>query len=138
ALGIEQKVVSVGVRPDVAKFMGAVVDVLLFPSRFEGAGLVLVEAQAAGLPIVASDRVPEEVRLCPLMRTMSLSESNDKWVDAIIEVAERYPLLSRTPNCVHDWAFEIGNSAARLMEFYEAVVAAVRIKGPHRAKRGLS
>ena len=36
-------------------------DVFVFPSIFEGFGIALLEAQAAGLRCVASDRCPEEV-----------------------------------------------------------------------------
>jgi glycosyltransferase involved in cell wall biosynthesis len=53
SLGLEDKVLFWGWRPDVAGFMGCF-DVFVLPSLNEGMGRVLVEAMAAGLPIVAS------------------------------------------------------------------------------------
>lgn len=43
-----------GVRHDIERILGAS-DVLLFPSLWEGLGLVAIEANAAGIPVVASD-----------------------------------------------------------------------------------
>ena len=50
---IEDKVVLLGSRNDVNKLYSAM-DVLLMPSKFEGLGLVFVEAQIAGLPCFGS------------------------------------------------------------------------------------
>lgn len=47
-------------RTDIPQLLAAM-DVFVFPSIFEGFGIALLEAQAAGLRCVASDRCPEEV-----------------------------------------------------------------------------
>ena len=54
-----------GHREDVPRLLAAA-DVLAFPSRYEGFGLALVEALAAGLPVVAArvDSVPEVLGDC--------------------------------------------------------------------------
>lgn len=54
--GIAEQVRLLGLRGDVPRLMG-LSDVFLFPSFFEGFGLAALEANAAGLPVVAS-RVP--------------------------------------------------------------------------------
>lgn len=51
-----------GALPDVAPLYSAL-DVLAMPSLFEGLGIVAVEAQATGLPVVASPAVPPEARV---------------------------------------------------------------------------
>ena len=53
SLGLADKVLFLGWRADVEEIMGCF-DILVLPSLNEGMGRVLVEAMAAGLPIVAS------------------------------------------------------------------------------------
>ena len=53
-LGLEKRVVFAGGRNDVPQLMINLFDVLLFPSLWEGMPLVLVEAAAAGLPIIST------------------------------------------------------------------------------------
>jgi glycosyltransferase involved in cell wall biosynthesis len=63
SLGLTDKVLFLGWRPDVAEIMGCF-DIFVLPSLNEGMGRVLVEAMAAGLPIVASRAggIPDLVR----------------------------------------------------------------------------
>jgi glycosyltransferase involved in cell wall biosynthesis len=55
ALGVADRVTFAGERHDVARMLHAM-DLFVLPSRFEGCPNALLEAQAAGLPVVASDR----------------------------------------------------------------------------------
>lgn len=55
AMGIAHHVIFTGVRSDVPQLMQAM-DVFVFPSLYEGLPVTIVEAQAAGLPCVISDR----------------------------------------------------------------------------------
>ena len=59
---LSENVIFLGRRNDVAKLYSAM-DAFIFPSKFEGFGLALVEAQASGLRCIASDRVPEATRV---------------------------------------------------------------------------
>ena len=53
-LGIEKQVVFCGYQKDMAQFLAGI-DIFVLSSHYEGFGLVLVEAMAAGLPVVATD-----------------------------------------------------------------------------------
>lgn len=64
-------------------------NVFLFPSTFEGLGIVLVEAQAAGMKCFASDRVPEEAD-CGLVTYLSLEDGAEKWADEIIKYINKH------------------------------------------------
>ena len=48
-----------GKRDDVASWL-SVADVFLFPSFYEGLGIVAIEAEASGLQVLASDTIPAE------------------------------------------------------------------------------
>ncbi len=52
-------VLLLGKQDDVTRWLSAA-DVFLFPSVYEGLGIVAVEAQATGLPVLASDTIPPE------------------------------------------------------------------------------
>lgn len=59
-------------------------DIMIFPSRYEGFGIVLIEAQATGCYVFASDVVPSETNI-GAMRMLSLRRSAAEWADTIID-----------------------------------------------------
>lgn len=83
-LGLGEVAVFAGGRSDVADLLRAM-DVFVFPSLFEGLGLAVVEAQAAGLPVVAADTTPPEALLDPAcVQVLGLAESDARWAEAIV------------------------------------------------------
>lgn len=78
AYGIEKNIRFLGMRTDIPGLMHAA-DGVIFPSLFEGLPVTLVEAQAAGLPVLMTDTITGEVALTDLVRTMSLSEPPEAW-----------------------------------------------------------
>jgi len=82
--GIAKRVIFLGNRDDVPRLMKGGMDVFLFPSLYEGLGLVLVEAQAAGLPCVISDVIPREADVVPgMVSRLSLKQPIRAWVDTV-------------------------------------------------------
>lgn len=79
--GILDKVHLLGIRDDVNELMQSS-DLLLFPSVFEGLGIVVVEAQAAGLPCIISDTIPPMVQ-CGGCEFLSIKESEKYWAEKI-------------------------------------------------------
>ena len=71
---------------DIPAILGGT-DVFVFPSRFEGLGIVMIEAQAAECLCVASDVVPVETDL-GLCEYISLQKSAEEWAEEIIRVIE--------------------------------------------------
>ena len=80
---IQDSVLMLGKRDDVAELLQAF-DCFLLPSRFEGLGIVAIEAQTAGLPCFLSDGVPEETNITDLATYISLNNSADEWANEIL------------------------------------------------------
>jgi len=81
--GLGSRVIIVGVRDDIANLLHAS-DVMIFPSLWEGLPGAVLEALAAGVPVLASD-LPgiEEIAVhLPGIRTMSLDRSDEEWAAA--------------------------------------------------------
>lgn len=82
-LGIEDSVELVpGDKVDVADYY-AKSDYMIFPSRFEGFGIVLVEAQAMGVQCYVSENIQPEVDV-GLLEFLKLSDGPKKWADCIV------------------------------------------------------
>jgi glycosyltransferase involved in cell wall biosynthesis len=83
--GLRERFVFTGVRPDVLRLMKGAMDFFLFPSLYEGLGLVLWEAQAAGLTCVISDSIPEEADvLKERVRRLSTMAQAENWALEIL------------------------------------------------------
>lgn len=84
-IGLSDRVTFAGTRPDIPHLMRGAIDVFLFPSLHEGLGLVLVEAQAAGLLCIISDVVPPEADLVKsLVQRLSLSQPASEWAKVLL------------------------------------------------------
>jgi glycosyltransferase involved in cell wall biosynthesis len=117
--GLRDNLRLIGVRKDIDRLMRAA-DVLFFPSRQEGLGMVAVEAQAAGLPVLASTAVPRECVVIPeLYHALPLGESIDLWAATLLQVMTKpRPPLELCRLALESSAFSIANSARRLEEIY--------------------
>ena len=84
--GIEKQVCFAGVAEDVSGYLGAS-DFFLFPSVFEGLGIAGLEAQAAGLPTLASaDVIPEDIAVTDLLHFVPLEEGPAAWADRVLSM----------------------------------------------------
>lgn len=91
---IKQLAKNLNIEKDI-KFIGAINDVenymynascILLPSLYEGIPLTLIEAQAAGIPCVASDNVDENCNITGNVSCLPLSDIN-AWIAEIERVA---------------------------------------------------
>ena len=116
--GLTSRVILLEPRPDVPRLMLEAMDVFLLPSLHEGLGLVLLEAQAAGLPCVASDGITKEARVFPGgIEFLSLELSAQEWADRLLKY-KFTPRPKSGVSRVSGTAFDITVSADRLFEFY--------------------
>lgn len=116
-LDIEDKIIYTGLREDVPALM-QMMDAFVFPSLFEGLGIVLIEAQTTGLPCFASKNViPEEVAVTDLVEFISLEEPAKSWADKILKVQNQQNRQTRV-SVVQDAGYDICVEAGKLEKFY--------------------
>lgn len=117
-LGIQDSVKLLGSRSDVPKLLMAA-DCFLFPSVWEGFGMVAVEAQAAGLPVICNTAIPRSAKVSENCEFVSIKDT-DSWVKKSMNVKsfensdERISLANNVVNT----GFDIQTSAKTLSDFY--------------------
>lgn len=117
-LGVYDKVKLLGVRPDVQDIVNAF-DVFVMPSRYEGLGIVLIEAQANGLPcVISADVIPAEADTgAGLVTRVSLDESPEKWAEACLNAGPRKDSEEVKPAIINS-GYDINSVANWLQNFY--------------------
>ncbi len=116
-MGISEHIQFLGVHGDVHELLQAG-DVFVFPSLYEGLGIVAVEAQAAGLPCVISDTIPKDVVVLDSLKALPLEKPED-WADAILAWRGRQDERHVTTREIRDAGFEISEVANWLENYYE-------------------
>lgn len=87
-LGIREQTIFAGLQSHTEEFYQAM-DVFLFPSLWEGFGMSIVEAQAAGLPCIISDTIPRNVQVTDLVVPESLDKAPEIWAKKSMEYMGR-------------------------------------------------
>lgn len=105
ALGLEQRVIFAGGTDDIAAYM-SLFDIFVFPSFSEGLGIVALEAQAAGTPVLMPPNMPREVIVVEEAVTLlDLTEGPEAWADAIGQI------LAAAPDDPAAWLARVESSA---------------------------
>ncbi len=106
----------VGIVHNVADYLQAI-DVLVFPSLYEGLPVSLIEAQCAGLPIIASDAVTRDVAITDLIEFMPLSISCNTWANRILKCVNE---VSRNDhhNEIRRSGYDVKINSSWLQQFY--------------------
>lgn len=118
-LGLQSAVILTGLRTDIPGFLSAM-DVFVFPSKFEGLGLAVIEAEASGLPCLLSDRVPQDVYLSSCMKSISLEAPSSEWADVIdsLKVGDRERHCLENIGSITKAGYNITTEAGKLREMY--------------------
>ena len=114
---IYNKLILTGVRKDVNSLLMAF-DCFVFPSLYEGLGIVLIEAQASGLKCIASkNRIPEEAQISNLVEFIPLEFGESFWASKLMEISKGY---TRQNMCidVKKAGFDIKSVADFMFNFY--------------------
>lgn len=117
--GLADRVLFLGDRKDVPDLYQAM-DALVLPSLFEGLPMVGVEAQCAGLPMICSDRVPDEVAIgdCEFL---ALEAPLSRWATRVAQAIDQGRDLGRRlqgATLTRTAGFDITREADRLAHRY--------------------
>lgn len=115
-LGIDNHVIFAGAVSNTADYMQAM-DCFILPSHYEGLPVVMVEAQAAGLPILASDVITAKSKLTPLVHFLSLQEPDAQWAEMLLQLASEG--RQNTAEMLTRQGFDIAQNAKKMQSFYE-------------------
>ena len=94
SMNLGKHVIFTGNVSNVGDYLSSM-DVFVFPSKYEGMPLSLIEAQSNGLPCIISDKIPKDVYLTDLIIPLSIEEKSKKeWINRIVSSrrnnSERY------------------------------------------------
>ena len=117
AIGIRNRVIIPGQIEDVSEWY-QVMDCFVLPSLFEGLPVVGIEAQAAGLPCVFSDRVTDEALLSPEAHRVSLRADNVEWARQILAAGRAETDRTQGMDIVRRAGYDIHTEARKLQERY--------------------
>lgn len=108
--GLKDRYLILSGRKDIPELLAAM-DVFVFPSIFEGFGIALLEAQAAGLRCIASENCPEDVVRTKHCIALPL-EAPENWAQAALDLN-----LLHTPERSLD-AYDMKQEIHRLERLY--------------------
>lgn len=116
AADLGDAVCLLGDRDDVPALMQAF-DCFLLPSQFEGLGIALIEAQAAGLPCLTSTAVPTETEVTNRIVRFSLDESAKEWAKKLLLITQDFERVDLSQE-VAAAGYDLREAAKRLEQLY--------------------
>lgn len=116
-LDLDDCVFFMGTSDEVYKFL-QMFDMFLLPSRFEGLPVVVIEAQAADLPVVLSNEITEEVKLTDKVYFVNLNEDNDSWADTCINAYNSNPKRHNNFDLITQTGYNITTVSKQLQDLY--------------------
>ncbi|MFI3277526.1 MAG: glycosyltransferase family 1 protein [Rikenellaceae bacterium] len=117
SLGLSEAVIFTGVRGDIPDLMQAM-DIFIFPSLWEGLGIVAIEAQAASLTTIVSDAVPDAAMITPLAKKLELSRGAEYWAEKILSYRDQAMSRRDTYDQIRAAGYDIDDNVKWLQDFY--------------------
>lgn len=115
--GLENNVLFLGVRSDIAELMASA-DYMIMPSLYEGFPVVLVESQTMGLPSIISDKISPEVDLgLDLVDFLPLTNIN-VWADRLVVPKTLKIDSKRIKSTLKAHGFDVKSNASTLSNLY--------------------
>lgn len=116
---IEKSVIMTGYINDAEHYFNAM-DCFVFPSRYEGLGSALVEAQVNGLKCFASSEVPKEADISGNVCFISLQEPVETWSRLLLQENFQREPFSDIKEKLIERGFDIVQEVKKLKKLYLA------------------
>jgi len=111
-LDLNSRVLILSHRSDIPRILKAM-DVFVLPSKYEGIPVTLLEAQAAGLRCIVSDKINHECFICDTVVPLSIDDSPVIWCDTILNPT----IKGKSNGSIED--FHIKSSIKVLEQLYQ-------------------
>lgn len=118
--GIEDSVRILSHRTDVNELL-QVIDIVIFPSRYEGFSVAMLEMQAASLRILTSDTVSTDINLTGEVYFKTLADGPNTWADEAIRLSE-YNRNAIDVSVLHKLGYDIKSEAKKLQMYYMSLL----------------
>ncbi len=116
-LGLKDSVMLLGNRKDMNRIYQAM-DIFILPSLFEGLGIVAIEAQASGIPVIASDGVSLDAKVSPLIHYVKLDKGASVWSKACEKALSSEYCHKNMQKYIVKSGFDVKSTAGFLQNFY--------------------
>lgn len=124
ALGIDDCVTILGRRSDVNELMQAM-DILLFPSLWEGFPNVAIESQASSLPVYMSENITEEANFSQYSHRLSLDLGPKKWAETMYQDSLNPMERVDMSETMKEKGYDVVATAKWYEEFYQNLYASL-------------
>lgn len=121
---IEKYITFYGISSEIPKILHSS-DLFIMPSRLEGFPVVLVEAQACGIPCLISDNISKEVDMgLNLISFLSLSDTLNIWSRGLYaSLKKKSNDFEKIKRIMKSKNFDASDSSKKLQEIYNEVYA---------------
>jgi len=123
SLDLSNKIVFAPYMENIENIYQAM-DCFLFPSYYEGLGMVCIEAQAAGLHVICSDNVPKEVQVSNRCSFLSLKDEDKVWIKKILDIKSANTFLDRNQpyDELVNSGYDIETASSKLLNIYSEMI----------------
>ena len=120
-LGLGDKALFLGKVTNINEWLNAM-DIMVFPSRFEGFPNVLIEWQISGLPCIISDKITKDVKVTDLVQFKSIEDSAEEWSNEIAKIKIKDRENPKYVEEVKKAGYDIKENAKMLEKIYYSLL----------------
>jgi glycosyltransferase involved in cell wall biosynthesis len=121
-LEIYEKVIFLTTTDKAHEYYSAM-DIFVFPSRFEGLPVVGIEAQCAGLPVIASAAIPPAMQVTDRVTWLDLHDGAEAWAEKILTYSMPQERMDMTGE-ITGHGYNIKTESEKLEEIYYTLINA--------------